>query len=133
MIMSIKSQLSTLIKLANIDGEFAGEEKTLIMMLGKANGMTEEEIMDLVDNPEPLPPLSTMSEEDRFEYLYNIVQLMKIDSQVYLSEIKYCEELAEKLGFKKTVISKLSSRIFSDPSITSNRESLKREVKKYQH
>lgn len=131
--MSIKSQLSTLIQLAKIDGEFAGEERELIMILGKANGLAETDILHLVDNPEPLPPLSTMSDEDRFEYLYNIVQLMKIDSQVYLSEIKYCEELAEKLGYKKSVISKLSSKVFSDPSITSNREALKREVKKYQN
>lgn len=131
--MSIKSQLSTLIQLAKIDGDFAGEEKNLILILGKANGLGEAEVMDLVENPEPLPPLSTMTEDDRFEYLYNIVQLMKIDSQVYLSEIKYCEELAEKLGFKKTVISKLSSRVFSDPAITSDREALKREVRKYQH
>lgn len=130
--MSIKSQLSALIQLANVDGEFAGEERTLIMMLGKANGITEQEILSLVEKPEPLPPISTMTDDDRFEYLYNIVQLMKIDSQVYLSEIKYCEELAEKLGFKKAVISKLSSRIFSDPSITANRDRLKKEVKKYQ-
>lgn len=130
--MSIKSQLSTLIQLAKIDGEFSGEEKSLIMMLGKANGVSEEDVMHLVENPEPLPALSTMTDEDRFEYLYNIVQLMKIDSQVYLSEIKYCEELAEKLGFKKGVISKLSSKVFTDPSITSNRDALKREVKKYQ-
>ncbi len=129
--MSIRSQLSTLIQLAKIDGEFAGEEKLLIMMIGKANGVKEEEIMELVKNPEPLPSLSTLTEEDRFEYLYNIVQLMKIDSQVYLSEIKYCEELAEKLGFKRSVISALSAKIFSDPSITSNREALKIAIKKY--
>jgi uncharacterized membrane protein YebE (DUF533 family) len=130
--MSIQSQLSALIQLANIDGEFAGEEKVMIMMIGKANGLTEQDIMELVANPIALPPLSTMSTEDRFEYLYNIVQLMKIDSQVYLSEIKYCEELAEKIGYKKSVISALSSRIFSDPSITSNREALKKAVEKYQ-
>ncbi len=129
--MSIQSQLSALIQLAKIDGDFAGEEKSQIMMLGKANGLTDDEIMHLVENPLPLPPLSTMTEDDKFEYLYNIVQLMKIDSQVYLSEIKYCEELAEKLGYKKGVISKLSSRVFTDPTITSNRDALKREVKKY--
>lgn len=131
--MSIKAQLSTLIQLANVDGEFAGEERALIMMLGKANGITEQEVLSLVEHPEPLPPMSTMTDDDRFEYLYNIVQLMKIDSQVYLSEIKYCEELAEKLGFQKAVIAKLSSRIFSDPSITANRDSLKKVVKKYQN
>ena len=101
--MSIKAKLSVLVQLANIDGEFAGEEKDLIYMIGKANGISEDEINDMVENPEPLPPLSTMSEDDKFEYLFHLVQLMKIDSQVYLSEIKFCEELAEKLGFKRNV------------------------------
>lgn len=130
--MSIRSQLSALINLANVDGDFAGEERELIYMIGKANGVSEKEVLELVENPEPLPPLSTMTDEDKFEYLYNIVQLMKIDSQVYLSEIKYCEEMATKLGYKKGVISALSAKVFSDPMITSDRESLKRAVKKYQ-
>jgi hypothetical protein len=131
--MSIKSKLSVLVQLANIDGDFAGEEKDLIYMIAKANGIKEEEIDHMVENPEPLPPLSTLTDDDKFEYLFHLVQLMKIDSQVYLSEIKYCEELAEKLGFKKKVISELSSRVYSDPAIASNVEALKREVKKHQH
>ena len=131
--MSIKSKLSVLVQLANIDGEFAGEEKELIYMIGKANGISQEQINDMVENPEPLPPLSTMTDDDRFEYLFHLVQLMKIDSQVYLSEIKFCEELAEKLGFKRNVISELSSRIYSDPAITSDVSSLKRAMKKFQY
>ena len=130
--MSIRAQLSTLIQLANADGEFSGEEKQLIYMIGKANRLKEEEIDHLVDNPEEMPPVSTMSDEDKFDYLYNVVQLMKIDSQVYLSEIKYCEEIAEKLGFKKKVIGALSKQIYSDPSITSNVDNLKKAVKKYE-
>ncbi len=129
--MSIKAKLSVLVQLANIDGDFAGEERDLIYMIGKANGVSENEINNMVENPEPLPPLSTQTEEDKFEYLFHLVQLMKIDSQVYLSEIKFCEELAEKIGFKRNVISQLSSRIYSDPAIASDVASLKREVKKY--
>lgn len=131
--MSIKSKLSVLVQLANIDGEFAGEERDLIYMIGKANGITEKQIDSMVENPEPIPALSTMTEDDKFEYLFHLVQLMKIDSQVYLSEIKFCEEMAEKLGFKRTVISELSSRIYSDPSITADVSSLKRAIKKYQN
>ncbi len=130
--MSIKAQVSTLIQLANADGEFSGEEKQLIYMIGKANGMKEEEIDTLVTNPEPMPSVSTMSDEEKFDYLYQVVQLMKIDSQVFLSEIKYCEELAEKLGFKKKVIGALSKQIYSDPSITANVDSLRKAVKKYE-
>lgn len=131
--MSIKAKLSVLVQLANIDGEFAGEERDLIYMIGKPNGVSAEEINDMVENPEPLPPISTMSEDDKFEYLFHLVQLMKIDSQVYLSEIKFCEELAEKLGFRRNVISQLSARIYSDPAIASDVASLKREVKKYKN
>lgn len=130
--MSIRAQLSTLIQLANADGEFSGEEKQLIYMIGKANRLKEEEIDELVNNPEEMPPVSTMSDEDKFDYLYNVVQLMKIDSQVYLSEIKYCEDIAEKLGFKKKVIGALSKQIYSDPSITANVDNLRKAVKKYE-
>lgn len=129
--MSIKAKLSVLVQLANIDGEFAGEEKDMIYMIGKANGIKQEEIDAMIDNPEPIPPVSTMTEDDKFEYLYHIVQLMKIDSQVYISEIKFCEELAERLGFNRNVISDLSSRIYSDPTVTSDVGSLKRTIKKH--
>ncbi len=130
--MSIKAQLSTLVQLASADGEFSGDERQMIYMIGKANNIKEEEIDDLVSNPIPLPSVSTMTDEDKFDYLYNIVQLMKIDSQVYLSEIKYCEDIAEKLGFNKKVIGALSKQIYSDPSITSNVDSLRKAVKKYE-
>ena len=131
--MSIKAKLSVLVQLANIDGDFAGEERDLIYMIGKANGVSENEINDMVDIPVPLPPVSTMTYVDKFEYIFHLVQLMKIDSQVYLSEIKFCEELAEKIGFKRNVISQLSSRIYSDPTKASDVASLKRAVKKYKH
>ncbi len=130
--MSIRSQLSVLIGLANVDGDFDSEEKKLIQMLAKANGLSTDDVDALIENPEPLPPVSTMTDEDKFQYLYSIVQLMKIDNQVYLSEIKYCEELAEKLGFKKKVIATLAGRIYSDPSITADIEALRKAVKKFE-
>lgn len=130
--MNIRSQLSMLIGLANIDNDFANDEKDMIYMVGKANGIEESEIEGLLKNPEPLPELGTMSDDEKFEYLFNVVQLMKIDKEVFLSEVKYCEDVAVKLGFKKAVIAELSSKIYSNPAITSNKESLKKAVLKYQ-
>lgn len=130
--MSIKSQLSMLIGLANIDNDLDDEEKSMIYMIGKANAVPEVEIGELFESPVPLPPISTLSDDDKFEYLFNVVQLMKIDREVFLSEVKYCEDVAVKLGFKKAVIAELSSKIYSNPAITSNKESLKKAVMKYQ-
>jgi predicted regulator of amino acid metabolism with ACT domain len=56
---------------------------------------------------------------------------MKIDGEVFLTEIRYCEQVAEKLGYDKKVVKKMASRIYSDPSITGNRESLMKEASKF--
>ncbi|MEQ9423951.1 MAG: TerB family tellurite resistance protein [Cyclobacteriaceae bacterium] len=129
--MSIQTHLSMLIDLATIDEDFDEKEKTMIYMIGKANGMTEADIDQLVENPHPLDNLETLSFDQKFEYLFNIVQLMKIDHEVFLSEIHYCEDMAEKLGFNRKVIGELSKSIYADPSITGDRERLKKKVQKH--
>lgn len=131
--MNIKSQLSMLISLANVDNDYADDEKDMIHMIGKANGVSKEEVDGLLNAPEPLPPIGTITDDDKFEYLYNIVQLMKIDKEIFLGEVKFCEDVAVKLGFKKAVIAELSSKIYSDPTITSNVDLLKKSVFKYQN
>lgn len=127
----LRNQLKILIKLATIDNELAEKEANLIEKIGKANGITEDEIYDLMKNPEPVPNLSLLSDDQRFEYLYNIIQLMKIDGKVYKSEIVFCQNIAEKLGYKKSAVAELSKGIYSDPSITSDRETLKQKLAKH--
>ena len=70
---TIKAQLSTLIELAKIDGEFDGQEKLHILMLGRANGLSEIEIKDIVKNPVPMPDVDLLSSDDKFDYLFNII------------------------------------------------------------
>jgi uncharacterized tellurite resistance protein B-like protein len=127
----LKEQLKILIKLATIDNELADKEANLIEKIGKANGITEDEIYYMIKNPEPYKSLATLSEDQRFEYLYNIIQLMKIDGKVYKSEIVFCQDIAERLGYKKKAVAELSKSIYSDPSITSDREQLKARIRKY--
>lgn len=131
---NFQSHLKSLVQLAVADQNFNRVERMLIYSIGKAHKVTEVEIDEIIrENLESKGELeiqfAALSFEQKFEYLYNIIQLMKIDNEVFLSEIKYCEEMAEKLGFKRKVVQTMSSRIFSDPTITSDREKLKKEVK----
>ncbi len=129
--MSIKTHLSALIQLASADEDLADKEKELIYLIGKANGLAAGEIDYLMSNPQELDSASTLSDDDKFELLYNIVQLMKIDNEIFLSEIRFCEDIAAKLGYNRKVISELSANIYADPSITSDRALLKEKVLKY--
>ena len=129
----VKEQLQILIQLAASDNEVADKEARLIHMIAHVNGISKDEVDLMLKNPSTADAtsLATLTEDQKFEYLYNVVQLMKIDGQVFKSEIVFCEELAEKLGYKKGVVGELSSRIFSDPSITADREMLRKKAQKY--
>jgi len=126
-----KEQLNMLINLAASDGMVAEKESRHIQSIGQAAGVSKEDIDEKMKNPEPVGDLSHLTEDQRFEYLFNIIQLMKIDGQVFKSEIVFCEDMAVKLGYKKKVVGELSTRIYSDPSITASRDELRSKAKKY--
>jgi uncharacterized tellurite resistance protein B-like protein len=120
----VKDQLNILINLATSDRTVAEKEIKVIHMIAKANGIPQEEVDELIKKPKPIGSLETLTEDQKFENLYHLIQLMKSDGQVFRSEIHFCEQVAEKLGYKKAVVAELSSRIYSDPSITADRKML---------
>ena len=133
---NIKNHLKALIQLSIIDRDFGQPEKTYVYTIGKANRVPEKEIDALVDEilsskENTDVNFAGLLSEERFDYLYDIIQLMKIDGEVFLTEIKYCEEVAQKLGYSKKVVKAMSARVYGDPSITANREALMKEANKY--
>jgi uncharacterized tellurite resistance protein B-like protein len=127
----IKEQLNILINLAASDTKVADNEAKVIRMIAKANGIPGEEVDAMLSKPDPIGDLSAFSEDQKFENLYHLIQLMKSDGQVFKSEIHFCEEIAEKLGYKKAVVAELSSRIYSDPTITADRKMLMERARKF--
>ena len=127
----IKEQLNVLINLAASDNKVADKEAKVIHVIGKANGLSKEDIEKMLKSPQPIGDLSMLSEDQKFENLYYLIQLMKSDGQVFKSEVHFCEQIAEKLGYKKGVVAELSSRIYSDPTITSDRNMLMERAHKF--
>jgi uncharacterized tellurite resistance protein B-like protein len=120
----MRDQLNILINLAASDNNVAEKEAKVIRTVAKANNIPMEEVDQMLKSPQPIGDLSNFTEDQKFEALYYLIQLMKSDGQVFKSEISFCESIAEKLGYKKGVVAELSSRIYSDPSITSDRKLL---------
>lgn len=120
----VKDQLNVLINLAASDSTVAEKEAKVIHIIAKANGIPKDEVDEMLKKPKPIGNLDTLTEDQKFENLYHLIQLMKSDGQVFRSEIHFCEQVAEKLGYKKGVVAELSSRIYSDPSITADRKML---------
>ena len=130
--MSSIDQLHVLVQLAKVDGVVVQDEIDLIKQIGEAHGLSSEEISGCFDDPDSeISDLSDIADDEKYEYIYNLVQLMKIDGRLYKEEINFCSKLAGKLGYDEAVLLELMVKIYSDPDITTDKESLKSTIQKF--
>ena len=135
---NIDSQIRALIRLALKDKHFADVERNFVYRVGEVNQLTKDQVDAIVkeefaDDHHPKQiQFDALTFDQRFEYLYHLVQLMKADYKIFLSEIKFCQEIAQKLGFAKNAVQVLSKRVYADPSVTADREKLKEEIKRFE-
>ena len=98
------TQMKLLISLARIDGRIADRERNYIVNIGRANGIYPDEITPLFDQDHQLVVPRDMSVDQKFDYLFSLVQLMKIDERMYKEEILFCSNIATRLGFDQQVM-----------------------------
>ncbi|MEQ8241314.1 MAG: TerB family tellurite resistance protein, partial [Cyclobacteriaceae bacterium] len=96
---NIETHLKSMIELAMSDQSFDKVEEEWIYSIGKMNGIDPEVIDNMIKKQASAKTdldisFDSLTYTEKFEYLYNILQLMKVDSKVFLTEIKYCELLA---------------------------------------
>lgn len=126
-----RTHLNILVQLAKIDGVVVKQEIDLITQVGKANGLTEEEINECFTDDQPIGDLSELTDDQKYDYIYSIVQLMKIDGRLYKEEIEFCARISAKLGYDENVLLELMLKIYSDPHINADKDQLKVTIQNY--
>ncbi len=99
-----KKQLNILIQLAEADKHFAKAEREMIFRIAKERNFSEDDVNNLIRNPEPIDTLGALSNDQKFEYLVACMNLIHADHKLFESELIFCKSIAIKLGFKKSVI-----------------------------
>src|SRR6187549_3646438 len=99
-----KKQLNILIQLAEADKHFAKIEREMIFKIARDRKFPEEEVNELIRNPQPIDSLGALSLDQKFEYLMSSIELVFADQNVFESEVIFCKNIAIKLGFKKSII-----------------------------
>ena len=107
------SQLKLLVNLALIDEEVADREKQYITNIGVANGLSKQDVEYLFNQKHDVIIPDGLSNDKKFDYIFSLVQLMKIDERLYQKEIKYCSQVASKLGYQQDVMFELMLKVSS--------------------
>jgi uncharacterized tellurite resistance protein B-like protein len=111
--MALLEQLKLLVNLARIDGDMAEREKTYIINIAKANSFPESSVATLFYQSHEIIIPDNLTDDQRFDYIFSLVQLMKIDERLYQEEIKFCSKIASRLGYVQDVLFELMLKVKS--------------------
>lgn len=125
-----RTSLAILIELANRDGKVDESEKKLIYKIGQAHNHTEEEIAELIENTPANIDYDHLTDDERFEMLYDLVRLMKADGKVFDTEILYCLEVAKKLHYPMEAVMELYGLVHTNLKLSSE---IKKVQRKFQN
>jgi len=126
-----RKQLNMLINLALADKQFVPKEKKLIFKIAKEKGYARRMVTELMEHTEPIGTFGALTPEQKFEYLYNAICLVKIDNKVPESEMMFCQDIAIRLGYHKQVVNILLDIIDVNGCETENKEELKKMAEEY--
>jgi hypothetical protein len=130
-IMSVLAQMKLLVNLAQIDGKVADREKFYILNIGRANGIYPDEITPLFDQRHDLIVPEDLDADQKFDVIFSLVQLMKIDERMYKEEILFCSKIAASLGYEQQVMFDLMLHVKGDSMAPDEKEALKVLTMKY--
>lgn len=127
----IKNHIKNLVSLSSADGVIDESEKEILIRIGTKKGLNREEIHKIIDNPGNSDFLPATSDDERFEQIYDLVELMLADGVAEDNELHFCVEMAEKLGFRKTVVTVLIRKITLSLLEGLDKETIKKEVRAF--
>lgn len=126
------AQIKILINLARIDEEVAEKERAYICTIGEANGISQSVITPLFNQDHEVVVPAQLTEEEKFQYIFSLVQLMKIDERLYKNEIQYCAKITTKLGYSQDALFDLILHVNASTDGTSSEvEELKKLIAKH--
>ncbi|MGL1889579.1 MAG: TerB family tellurite resistance protein [Reichenbachiella sp.] len=129
--MMVRKQLTALAQLAKTDDSIDESELNLIFRVGRAHKLEDEEIQAIIDNPGQLGSLADLSEDEKFEFLYSVIQLMKVDDEIFNAEIDYCNQIAVKLGYGMGAVMEMYPVVHKNLVIRKEKENLKSKVRQF--
>lgn len=126
-----KKHLRNLVFLAKVDGKLNEVERDLIFRIGLRYGLKDYFIAELIEEVPDFDFRLPASDYERFDQIYDLVQLMVSDGVVDDHELDFCVEMAERLGFRKAVVGVLVRKISQGVSSGMNKDLIRREAEAF--
>gem|GEM_PF-765980 len=126
-----KNHIMNLVQLAKADGKISKSESGLLIKIGERNGVSAEEVFEMVDSSDDFFYKKPENDGQRFDQLYDLVEMMRIDGEVSPKELEYTTDIAEKMGVRKAVAWILVQSLVDGMALELPKEELKAKAAEY--
>ncbi|MCV9388259.1 tellurite resistance TerB family protein [Reichenbachiella ulvae] len=124
----IKKQITALVNMAKSDDNMDDRELALIYRIGDAHKISRDEIQEIIAHPGKIGSVDELDPDEKFEFLYSIIQLMKIDDEIFNEEVEYCNMIADKLGYSYGAVMEMYPQVHKNLVIKSEKKALKKKL-----
>lgn len=97
-------QIKNLIMVALADGKATKDELMLIAAIASRENITQEQLNELLENPDMVKITLPEDEETKMRYLTDMVALMTIDGVMDDNELAMCKLYAIALGYDSSKV-----------------------------
>lgn len=130
-VKKLKSHITNLGALAKADGHVDPSEMDFIISIGERHGMKPGEVRNLLSHVDEVKPQLPTNDSERFDQIYDLVEMMLADGIVDESEMEFCISMAARLGFKKAIVGVLVRKITVGVKDGLSREEIRREAQDF--
>jgi len=88
-----------LVMLARIDGTISRAENQLLQKIARRLSLTDEQVKEIMDNPDDYPMIPPVTREERYERFIQLIQLLGVDGQSDRDEERLVKRYGIALGF----------------------------------
>lgn len=94
-----KGHFRNLVLLARVDGTVSAMEMQLLKRVANRLSLTDEQVTEIIQNPEDFPAIPPATREERYERFVQLIQLLIVDGQSDKKEEAMVRRLGIELGF----------------------------------
>ena len=100
-------QVKNLIMLALADGKATESELALIASIASREELTQEQLDHLIVHPDTVHIELPENDEQKLQYIQDMVALMMIDGDLDDNELAMCKIYAIMLGYESSIVEKM--------------------------
>lgn len=95
-----RSHFRNMVLIAKADGVITEDERNLLHKMGHSLSLSEEQVAEIIKNPNKLSIVPPVSREERFEQMIELVRMVQVDGKIDDKEMDVLERVAVGIGYE---------------------------------